>query len=275
MKPREILLYTESSTPAPPEAVERLSQAARAAGIAIARAKGGEIPRTGPGEAVGVMLGGDGTILRGLDLFMELGIPSFGINIGHLGYLASAEPDEMETAVRRLAEGDFTIDRLPVLVGRLPDGRGVRAVNDICFNRSLSGGMLHLLVQSGDGPIARMAGDGLVVSTPAGSTAYALSAGGPIIDPGLPAVLLVPICAHQLSIRPMVLPPSSVLTVEAGWVRGDGPVVSVDGRPVCTLEQGGTVGIELSEGHCPVVRFAPANGFYERLGRKFGWGERG
>lgn len=275
MKPRELLLYTESSTPAPPEAVGRLAHAVRAAGLELSKVHGDGIPHTAQADVVGVMLGGDGTILRGLDLFMERGIPSFGINIGHLGYLASAEPDEMESSIRRLAAGDFSIDRLPVLVGRLPDGRRVRAVNDICFNRSLSGGMLHLQVQSADGPIARMAGDGLVVSTPAGSTAYALSAGGPIIDPGLPAVLLVPICAHQLSIRPMVLPSSSVLTVQAGWVRGDGPVVSVDGRPVCTMDQGGIVGIELSEGHCPVVRFAPANGFYERLGRKFGWGVRG
>mgnify|MGYP000906400069 CR=1 FL=1 len=274
MRPSAILLYTEPNGPPVSATLDLLAEAAERSGLRLT-GTGESSSGEQPGTRVGIVLGGDGTILRGLDLFMERGIPSFGINVGHLGYLASAEPDEIETVIPRIASGDFMIDMLPVLIGRLPDGRAVRALNDICVNRSLSGGMLHLEIASGDESIARIAGDGLVVSTPVGSTAYALSAGGPILDPGLPAILTVPLCAHQLAIRPIVFPPASVLSVKAGWIRGDGPVVSADGRPVCTLEQGGRVVIELSEGQCPVIRFRPGNGFYERLGRKFGWGERG
>lgn len=278
MKPSAILLYTESCRPPEGEVLEQFERAAHRAGLDVEVVGGWEdglFPAPSAADRVGVVLGGDGTILRGLDLFMEHGIPSFGINMGHLGYLASAEPDEIDTVMNRLAGGDFLVDLLPVLTGRMPDGSGIRAINDICLNRALSGGMLHLLIHSGEEPIARIAGDGVVVSTPVGSTAYALSAGGPILDPGLPAILMVPLCAHQLAIRPIVFPPESVLTVTASWVRGDGPVVSADGRPVMVLEQGAAVRIELSGGHCPVIRFRPGNGFYEKLGRKFGWGVRG
>ena len=274
MKPSTILLYTETARPPISTTLDLLAETAERSGLRLV-GTGEEASGDRPETTVGVVLGGDGTILRGLDLFMERGIPSFGINVGHLGYLASAEPEEIGTVIPRVAGGDFTIDRLPVLIGRLPDGSAVRALNDICVNRSLSGGILHLEISSGDESIARIAGDGLVVSTPVGSTAYALSAGGPILDPRLPAILTVPICAHHLAIRPIVFPPESVLSVKAGWIRGDGPVVSADGRPVCTLDQGERVVVELSEGQCPVIRFKPGNEFYERLGRKFGWGERG
>lgn len=281
MRPRGVVVYSETSGAGGPGALEKVARAARSAGLEVMCVEGSPVPDGAeatcghPVDCVGLVLGGDGTILRGLDHFMDGGMPSLGINTGHLGYLASAEIDGIDEVMRRIAGGAYTVEMLPVVTAVMPGGGILHAINDICINRSLAGGMLHLTVRSGEEPIARIAGDGAVLSTPVGSTAYALSAGGPIIDPGLPALLLVPLCAHQISLRPIVFAPGTRLSLEAGWVRGDSPVVSTDGRPSGTLAQGDVLEVMLSEGHCPLIRLGMEDGFYARLGRKFGWGARG
>ncbi len=281
MKVDCVHLFVDDFNPPGGDLLGRVTDAARASGLPIFAAPGCSLPCAlpqgdcGAPGGVGLILGGDGTILRGLDLFMELDMPALGVNTGHLGYLASAEIDEVEKVMERLSSGGFRVDMLPVVRAVLPDGTAVSALNDICLNRSLAGGMLHMAISSDEGPIARIAGDGLVISSPIGSTAYALSAGGPIIDPGLPAILVVAICAHQLSLRPIVFSPGTRIIVEVGWLRGDGPVVSADGRPVCVLGQGESVSAGLVEGQCPLIRLERGDGFYARLGRKLGWGARG
>ncbi len=224
---------------------------------------------------VGLVLGGDGTILRGMDFYRGRDMPVLGINTGHLGFLASAELEDAGQALHWLAEGTFGIEELPVLSALMPSGQRLTAVNDFCVNRSMMGGILHFSVNVEREPVARIAGDGLVVSTPLGSTAYALSAGGPIMDPEIPGILIVAICPHQISIRPIVVPRWATVDIAVDGLRGAGPFVSADGKPLGSLQAGQRLRVSTSEQVCRVIRFKRRNDYYSRLGRKLGWGVRG
>jgi NAD+ kinase len=230
---------------------------------------------TGDDADVGLVLGGDGTILRGMDFYRDRGMPVLGINTGHLGFLASAELEEAGRALQWMAEGSYGIEELPVLSALMPSGQRLTAVNDFCVNRSMMGGILHFTVEVEREPVARVAGDGLVVSTPLGSTAYALSAGGPIMDPEIPGMLIVAICPHQISIRPIVVPRWVTIDVTVDGLRGAGPFVSADGKPLGSLQAGQRLRVSTSEEVCRVIRFRRRNDYYSRLGRKLGWGVRG
>ena len=222
-----------------------------------------------------LVLGGDGTILRGLDHFRELNVPVLGVNAGHLGFLASAEKTGMEKTIARISEGNYYIDTIPVLSAEFPSKQVITAVNDFSINRSMMGGILSFNLYVNNIKVAHMTGDGLVISTPFGSTAYSLSCGGPILDPGLPAILVVPICAHSLSLRPLVVSDDSCVSVEIGDLRSTGPVVSTDGSPSGTLKSGEVLKVTRGNGSCMSVRFHDEPGYYSRLGLKLGWGVRG
>ncbi len=222
-----------------------------------------------------IILGGDGTILRGMGYFKELNTPVLGVNAGHLGFIASAEQTCIEGTIKRIAEGDYYIDTTPVLRAEFPSERTITAINDFTINRSMIGGILHFNLYIDSTNIAHVAGDGLVISTPFGSTAYSLSCGGPILDPGLPAFLVVPICPHSLSLRPLVVSDNSNISVEICDLRGPGPVVSADGSPSGTLKSGEILKATRGPGSCMSVRFHDEPGFYNRLGLKLGWGVRG
>lgn len=224
---------------------------------------------------IGLVLGGDGTILRGLDFYRGMDVPVLGVNTGHIGFLASAELEEMEEVLGYLAEGSFSVEELPVLSALMPSGQRLTAVNDFCVNRSMMGGILHFDVDVEGEPVARIAGDGLVISTPLGSTAYALSAGGPIMDPEIPGILIVAICPHQISIRPIVVPSWATVDVRVDGLRGAGPFVSADGKPLGSLQAGQLLAVSTAEEVCRVIRFRRRNDYYTRLGRKLGWGVRG
>ncbi|OPL18292.1 MAG: hypothetical protein AVO35_05440 [Candidatus Aegiribacteria sp. MLS_C] len=222
-----------------------------------------------------MVLGGDGTILRGLGFFKNLNVPVLGINAGQLGFLASAEKTGVVEAIERVARGEYIIETTPVLRGEMPTDKALTAVNDFSVNRSMIGGILHFDLFVGDARVASIAGDGVVVSTPFGSTAYSLSCGGPILDPGLPAMLVVAICPHSLSLRPLVVPDDQVISIRIGQLRSTGPVVSADGVPSGTLKTGEILRITKGTGSCMTVRFADEPGYYSRLGLKLGWGVRG
>lgn len=222
-----------------------------------------------------IVLGGDGTILRGLDYFRELNVPVLGVNAGHLGFLASAEQSGIKETISRISEGDYYIDTAPVLRAEFPSEHAITAVNDFSINRSMMGGILSFNLYVNDTKVARMAGDGIIISTPFGSTAYSLSCGGPILDPGLPAILVVPICPHSLSLRPLVVSDDRCISIEIGDLRGTGPVVSADGTPSGTLKSGEVLKVTRGSGSCMSVRFHDEPGYYSRLGLKLGWGVRG
>lgn len=222
-----------------------------------------------------IVLGGDGTILRGLGYFRELNVPVLGVNAGHLGFLASAEKAGLKETVSRISEGDYYIDTTPVLRAEFPSKQAITAVNDFSINRSMMGGILSFNLYVNSVKVAHMTGDGLAISTPSGSTAYSLSCGGPILDPGLPAILIVPICAHSLSLRPLVVPDDRCVSVEICELRSTGPVVSADGLPSGTLKSGEVLEVTRGNGSCMIVRFHDEPGYYSKLGLKLGWGVRG
>ncbi len=222
-----------------------------------------------------IVLGGDGTILRGMGYFKELNTPVLGVNAGHLGFLASAEQAGIKETITRIAEGNYYIDTTPVLRAEFPSEHAITAINDFSINRSMIGGILHFNLYINNNEVAHMAGDGLIISTPFGSTAYSLSCGGPILDPGLPAILVVPICPHSLSLRPLVVSDDSIISVEICDLRSTGPVVSADGSPSGTLRSGEVLKVTRGRGSCMSVRFHDEPGYYSRLGMKLGWGVRG
>ncbi len=222
-----------------------------------------------------LVLGGDGTILRGLGYFREMKVPVLGVNAGHLGFLASAESSMIGPAIERVSKGEYFIETTPVLRGEMPSERFLHAVNDFTVNRSMIGGILNFDLFVGDVKVAHIAGDGVVVSTPFGSTAYSLSCGGPILDQGLPAILMVPISPHSLTLRPLVVSDDQLISVRIGELRSAGPVVSADGAPCGTLKSGEVLRVTRGSGSCMTVRFPDQPGYYRRLGLKLGWGVRG
>jgi NAD+ kinase len=279
MKVRRACVYVDSFNNPGEDLLRTVVSSAAAYGIELGATPccAGVLPQLCASEGdcdAAIVLGGDGTILRGLDEFTGRGIPVAGINTGHLGYLASAELADLDEAMRKLSLGQFTVETLPALKAEFPCGKTVYAVNDICLNRALTVGMLHLELGTGSEVIARVAGDGIVISTALGSTAYALSAGGPVLDPDLPAILVVPLCAHQLSLRPIVFSASACLRITVTQARGDAPLVVADGRPAAELRQGESLTITSGLGGFSIIRFSQG-GFYARLGRKLGWSTRG
>ena len=149
------------------------------------------------------------------------------------------------------------------------------AMNDFVINRSILGGILRMELYLDKEKVASMAGDGVVVSTPLGSTAYGLSCGGPILDPALPAMLVIPICAHQLSLRPLVVPDSLTVTIETGEQRGGSPCISCDGVTEGSMNAGDRLRVTRDKGFCSMIQTRDRGSHYSHLGRKLGWGTRG
>ena len=232
-------------------------------------------PVGGPAAADGVeivfALGGDGTLLRAAELARPAMVPLVGINLGKVGFLAEAEIDDLDETVRNVVARSYTVDeRLTVDVTAELDGVvAVRswALNEVSVEKAARERMLEVLVDVDGRPLSRYGCDGIVCATPTGSTAYAFSAGGPVVWPEVEALLVVPISAHALFSRPLVTAPTStiVVTVEPYAARA---VLCCDGRRVYDLPPGARVTV--SRGALPVrvVRLRPRP-FTDRLVAKF------
>ncbi|HYO38568.1 MAG TPA: NAD kinase [Nocardioidaceae bacterium] len=237
-------------------------------------------PSAAEGCEVVVVIGGDGTILRAAELARECGTPLLGINLGHVGFLAEAESDDVESTIdaivhrRYTAEERLTVD---VAVYRDMDGdTGAKelvcttwALNEVSVEKAERERMIEVVVEIDGRPLSRWGCDGVVCATPTGSTAYNFSAGGPIVWPGVEALLLVPISAHALFARPLVVAPTSVLAVEVMARTNGSGVLWADGRRTVDLPPGAR--IEVRRGRMPVrlVRLHQAP-FTDRLVAKFG-----
>ena len=233
-------------------------------------------------------LGGDGTLLRGARLAGPRGIPILGCNVGRLGFLTSASLSELEDAIERLARGDYTEDErlaLEVTVEReeAVDREGgtasadeadvgpFYALNDAVIHKSGFARLVRLQVWADDEELGLYSADGIIISTATGSTAYSLSAGGPILVPGLDALVTTPICPHTLAVRPVVHPAEALITVEVAM--GDGEVVlTVDGQVGSALRSGDRVIARRSAHPVRLVRF-PGQTFFSVLRRKLRWGD--
>jgi NAD+ kinase len=230
----------------------------------------------GPDASVGcelaVVIGGDGTILRAAELTHDAGTPLLGVNLGHVGFLAEAEHDDVEFTIDAIVNRRYTSEeRLTVDVSVYKDRELVAstwALNEASVEKAARERMLEVIVGVDGRPLSRWGCDGVVCATPTGSTAYNFSAGGPIVWPGVEALLMVPISAHALFARPLVVAPTSVLAVEV-VARTDGAgVLWCDGRRTVDLPPGAR--IEVRRGSKPVrlVRLHQAP-FTDRLVAKF------
>ncbi|HSE10986.1 MAG TPA: NAD kinase, partial [Nocardioidaceae bacterium] len=170
------------------------------------------------GCELAVVIGGDGTILRAAELTRETGTPLLGVNLGHVGFLAEAEHDDVEFTIDAIVNRRYTSEeRLTVDVAVYRDRELVAhtwALNEASVEKAARERMLEVVVEVDGRPLSRWGCDGVVCATPTGSTAYNFSAGGPIVWPGVEALLIVPISAHALFARPMVVAPTSVIAVE-------------------------------------------------------------
>jgi NAD+ kinase len=227
------------------------------------------------GLDLAVSLGGDGTMLRTVDLVADAGVPVLGVNLGHLGYLTEVEPAHLEQALTGFFAGRHRIEhRLRMAVDVTSSGvvPGVRpALNEAVLGKTPSGQMARVLVTVDGEPFTTYAADGVIVATPTGSTAYAWSAGGPLVDPSHAALLLTPVAAHMLFDRSLVLPPTACIRLD---VVGDRPAdLSVDGRSLGTLVPGDAITCTAAPEAARFVRF-DGRSFLGILKAKFGLADR-
>jgi len=219
--------------------------------------------------------GGDGTLLRGARMLDGAKAPVFGVNLGKLGFLTTCGAAEFAALLPRFARGDFTADERMTLEARSHGANGavgdrLRALNDVVLHKGGFARVLRLQVSVNGERLGALAADGLVISTPTGSTAYSLSAGGPIVEPTLASIMVTPVAAHALAIRPFILSPDAVIEMQPD----DAPeevLVTVDGQVGTTLLHGHALTVRRSPQPVYIVRIDGAS-FFGRLRAKMGWG---
>ena len=228
-------------------------------------------PGVADGAEIVIALGGDGTLLRAAELARPAKVPLLGINLGKVGFLAEAEIDDLDHAVREVAERTYTVDeRLTVDVSAELAGEPIAsswALNEVSVEKGAREKMLELRVDVDGRPLSRYGCDGVVCATPTGSTAYAFSAGGPVVWPEVEALLLVPISAHALFSRPLVTAPTSLIDITLDPYTSIA-VLTCDGRRVFDLPPGAKVTVQRGSLPVRVVRLRPRP-FTDRLVAKF------
>ena len=220
-------------------------------------------------------LGGDGTLLRGARLACRRGIPILGLNFGHVGFLASAGPEAATRALADLARGDFAIERRLALEARLGGGDPFVAVNDVVVHKGGIARVIRLAVSVDGQPVGPYSADGIIVATPTGSTAYSMSAGGPIVVPGVAALVLTAICPHTLAVRPLVVPAGARITIcPLDPVPGPDSdlLVSIDGQGAAHIAPGQELHVGCAPQPVLLARLGEES-FFGRLSRKLQWGD--
>jgi NAD+ kinase len=219
-----------------------------------------------------IVLGGDGTILRAAELVRGCSAPLLGVNLGHIGFLAESERDDLGEAVQRALSRDYVVEERMTISVRVKIGKEVVyetwALNEATIEKASRERMLEVVIEVDGRPLSSFGCDGVVMSTPTGSTAYSFSAGGPVVWPSLDALLLVPLSAHALFARPLVVGPDSSLAVEVLARTGVTAVLWADGRRPYDLPAGARVIVRRS----PIpVRLARLHSgpFTDRLVNKF------
>lgn len=262
----------------------RIAEGLLAAGFAVVvseeDADGLDLPgvRVVPGDEhaannceIVVVIGGDGTILRGAERARGARVPLLGVNLGRVGFLAEAERDHVTPVVDAIVQRTWHVEErvaLDVRVHHVDGGvSSTWALNEIAVEKSQPAKMIEVLVAIDDHPLSRWGCDGVVCATPTGSTAYAFSAGGPIVWPEVQAILVVPLSAHALFARPLVVAPTSLITITLS--PGSEPaVLSADGRRTLPIEPGARVEVTRHPSHIDFARVQDSP-FTDRLVAKF------
>jgi NAD+ kinase len=245
--------------------------------------EGWEADRDGPISALAgrlketslvLTLGGDGTFLAGARLAAPRGIPLLGVNLGRLGFLTELEAEQVEGGLARFIEGDYRVEERTMLqvTLRRENRNLVRAIglNEVVVNRAGNARLLRVEIDVGGQAVGVIDSDGIMVATATGSTAYALASGGPILEPTLRDLVIVPINPFALTVRPIVFPPGQDISLAI--VRGPAEMRVDGGRRSRSVETGDTIRCGSHPRRLKVVRFSPPERFYRRLGEKLGWG---
>ncbi|MCI2958371.1 NAD kinase [Agromyces atrinae] len=235
----------------------------------------GSVERLGDGIdgiELAIVLGGDGTILKAAELVRGSAAPLLGVNLGHVGFLAESERDDLADAVARALAGDYRVEERMTLAVRVKRDSEVVfetwALNEATVEKAERERMLEVIVEVDRRPLSSFGCDGVVMSTPTGSTAYSFSAGGPVVWPGVEALLMVPLSAHALFARPLVVGPDSSLAVEVLPRTGASAVLWCDGRRFFELPPGARVVVTRSDVPVRLARLHEAP-FTDRLVNKF------
>jgi NAD+ kinase len=223
-----------------------------------------------------ISLGGDGTLLNIAPLVERPEVPILGVNMGSLGFITEVAVDELEAILTTTLDGDYEVERRMTLeirvIGKKRRTRKFRVLNDAVITKGARSRIIDLETYVGDDYLCTYRADGLIISTPTGSTAYSLAAAGPILEPTLGAIVLAPICPHTLTNRPIVVPSNAAIRVTLRSF-GDTVILIPDGQPGVRLNNGDQV--EARDYGMPVSLIKiPSRSYYEILREKLKWGER-
>ena len=223
-----------------------------------------------------VVLGGDGTILYVADLLRRLEVPIAGVNLGGKGFLTAMEADETDRLLR-IASGDFTVSRRMMLeVSLIRDGASIfhqSVLNDVVVHGAHAE-CIGILAKCNDIPITHYSGDGIIVATPTGSTAYSMSAGGPIVEPDNENIIVTPICPHTMAAKPFVLLPDRTVVIEPERIHDRPAILSADGNEGIPLMSGDRIIVKRSE-RAVLLAETGAKSFFDRAFEKLsGYGDR-
>lgn len=232
-------------------------------------------PKIPPLVDLMIVLGGDGTLLSVARLIENRDVPILGVNLGGLGFLTEVTLDELFLTLEKIFKAEYTPDTRLMIRSQV-FRQGERVVSSYCLNdtvisKGVLARMIRLEVSINGQFVTSLRGDGLILSTPTGSTAYSLSSGGPIINPSVEAMVFTPICPHTLTNRPIVIPSSATVNVTVKS-REDGAMVTFDGQVGFTLRPDDVVEIKAAEHKITLIR-APEKNFYAILREKLKWGE--
>ena len=287
---RHILVVAHALRDDTVDAADRVVRALRAAGatpvlaaddraeLVAARAGFDDVAALGTDVAVedielAIVLGGDGTILRAAELVREGTAPVLGINMGHVGFLAEIDKDDMDEAVRRVIDRAYEVEERLALQVRVKNAQDeviyeTWALNEATVEKASRERMLEVVIEVDGRPLSSFGCDGVVVSTPTGSTAYNFSAGGPVIWPSVQAIAVIPLSAHALFARPLVVGPEHAVAIEVLERTNGTGVLWCDGRRSHDLPPGARVVVRRSRRPVRLARLHPA-AFTDRLVRKF------
>ena len=224
-----------------------------------------------------ITFGGDGTLLRGARALRGREVPILGVNIGRIGFLTTTTRDQLGPSLQALVAGQYVLERRLALLATIVGEGGVlrnehEALNDVAIHKSGVARVVRVRVYVDEEDLGPYSSDGIVVASPTGSTAYSLSAGGPIVAPGVEAMIVTPVCPHTLAIRPLVVPASATIGIEPMAPGADDLLVSYDGQMGTVIALGDRVYIRRSPGAVLLVRLGQ-DGYYSRMREKLNWGD--
>lgn len=239
--------------------------------------KEGGISKTKLADRIDVMLvlGGDGTFISAARLVVKKNVPVLGVNLGGLGFLTEVSVDDAKRVLENLLKGDFVTENRMLLIAHVHrhDERiaDCSILNDIVINKGALARIIQLEMHINGNYVCSYRADGLIISTPMGSTAYSLSAGGPIVHPVMSSIIVTPICAHSLTNRPLVVPDDSRIRAVVKETNGE-VFLTLDGQVGFSIEKGDVIEVKKAETQLKVIK-SPLRNYYEILRTKLRWGE--